>query len=286
LLFGMIALASCPEAPDCKPPNHVLCCFSGAPGLECGAGGSQGEWSMNERGTFLVFEDRASDSPFIERVWRCHSERAGRFLSVASSHWEMVVTRRRGAVTLTLRGPETRATAIDCPADGEWLGIRFRLGTLMPKLAVTRLIDRQDVVLPGTNARSFWLEGRAWELPGFANAEALVSRLAEGAVIARDPAVQAALLGDRGALSVRSRQRHFLQATGMTHGTFRQIERARHAVRLLRRGVSIADTVHEAGFFDQAHLTRALKRLVGQTPGRIARGEAQLSFLYNTAPAR
>jgi hypothetical protein len=44
-------------------------------------------------GLFIIFDDRPSDSPFVERVWRCHSERAGRFLSVASSHWEMVVTR-------------------------------------------------------------------------------------------------------------------------------------------------------------------------------------------------
>jgi hypothetical protein len=26
---------------------------------------------------FLIFDDRPSDSPFVERVWRCHSERAG-----------------------------------------------------------------------------------------------------------------------------------------------------------------------------------------------------------------
>jgi methylphosphotriester-DNA--protein-cysteine methyltransferase len=55
--------------------------------------------------------------------------------------------------------------------------------------------------------------------------------------------------------------------------------RARHATNLLRRDVSISDTVHEAGFFDQAHLTRSLKRLIGLTPAKIAREEHQLSFL-------
>ena len=192
------------------------------------------------------------------------------------------MTRRRGRSAVTLRGPETRATPIDC-LEGEWLGVRFKLGTFMPLLPVARLIDRQDVTLPSADERSFWLDDRAWELPSFENAEDLVSGLAKNAVIARDSAIEATLLGDRGALSLRSRQRHFLQATGMTHGTFRQIERARHATNLLKRGVSIADTAHEAGFFDQAHLTRALKRLIGQTPARIARGEEQLSFLYKTA---
>ena len=34
----------------------------------------------------LVFEDRESDSPLVERVWRSRSEGAGTFLSVAQPH--------------------------------------------------------------------------------------------------------------------------------------------------------------------------------------------------------
>ena len=144
---------------------------------------------------FLVFDDRSSHSPFVERVWRCHSERAGRFLSIASSHWEMVVTRHKGRTILTVRGPETKATAIDCPAEGEWLGIRFRLGTFMPQLPVANLLDRQDVNLPGATGRSFRLKGSAWEYPDFENAEAFVARLVKRGVIARDRAVEDALRG-------------------------------------------------------------------------------------------
>jgi len=53
----------------------------------------------------------------------------------------------------------------------------------------------------------------------------------------------------------------------------------------LRSGVSIGDTVDEAGFFDQAHLSHSLRRLIGLTPARIAREEQQLSFLYKTTLA-
>ena len=35
----------------------------------------------------------------------------------------MVVARYRGETTVTLRGPETNATEIECPADCEWLGV-------------------------------------------------------------------------------------------------------------------------------------------------------------------
>jgi AraC-like DNA-binding protein len=198
----------------------------------------------------------------------------------------MVVTRHKGTTTLTVRGPETKATAIDCPAEGEWLGIRFRLGTFMPRLPVANLLDRQDVNLPGATGRSFWLNGSAWEYPDFENAEAFVARLVKRDLIARDRAVEDALRGVSSALSKRSVQRHFLWATGMTHSTFRQIERARYATNLLKQGVSILDVVHEAGFFDQAHLTRSLKRLIGQTPAKIVGQEEQLSFLYKTARFR
>src|SRR5262245_61401101 len=98
---------------------------------------------------FISFDsDRASDSPFIERIWSCHSERSRPFLSVASSHWEMVVTRLQGQAVVTVRGPETRPSEVHCPADGEWLAIRFKAGTFMPQLPVSRLVDTLGVNLP------------------------------------------------------------------------------------------------------------------------------------------
>jgi Helix-turn-helix domain len=235
---------------------------------------------------FIVFEDRPSDSPFVERVWRCHSERAGTFLAVASSHWELVVSRVAGRTTVTLHGPETRAREVHCPADGEWIAIRFKPGTFMPQWPVGALLDGRDVTLPQAAARSFWLNGAAWEYPDFDDAEVFVRRLAKAGSIVRDAAVVAALQGDPQALSQRSAQRHFVHATGMTHAALRQIERARRATNLLRQGMSIGDTVHEAGFFDQAHLTRSLRHLIGLTPAKIAREERQLSFLYKTLPER
>jgi AraC-like DNA-binding protein len=231
---------------------------------------------------FLVFGDRPSDSPVVEKVWRCHSEHAGTFVSIAASHWEMVVTRLKGKTTLTVRGPETHAAKLDCPAEGEWLGIRFKLGTFMPQLPARNLRDRKDVTLPEATGRSFWLNGSAWEYPSFENAEIFVKRLARAGLITVDLSVESALLGQPWQLSLRSAQRHFLQATGITHGAIRQIERARHATILLKQGVSILDTVHQTGYYDQAHLTRSLKHLIGQTPTQIIRAEGQLSFLYKT----
>ena len=82
----------------------------------------------------LTFEDRLSDVPGVERIWRSRSEHGGAFLSIAESRVEMAITRHQGRTFITLRGPETAATKADCPAGGDWLGIRFAHGSYMPAL--------------------------------------------------------------------------------------------------------------------------------------------------------
>jgi len=201
---------------------------------------------------------------------------------MAACNWVMVVTRVAGRMSLTVRGPETRATAADCPADGEWVGIHFRLGSFMPLLPIGMLRDRNDVTLPEASGRSFWLNGAAWEYPSFDNAETFVRRLVRQGLIASDPYVQDILRGAPRGLSQRTEQRRFLRATGMTPATIRQIDRARYATTLLRTGAPIAAVAHDAGYFDQAHLSRSVKRFIGQTPAQIVRGQEQLSLLYNT----
>jgi AraC-like DNA-binding protein len=240
--------------------------------------------TRSSAGKLITFEDRPSDSPFIERVWRCHSNGEGPFLSMAEGRLELVVSRLLGLTIVTIRGPETRATTVNCPPNGQWFAIRFRFGVYMPQLPTYLLVDRRDVNLPVAVDGTFWLDGASWELPTFENAEAFVARLARRRTIAKDPAVEAVLLGDRQALTARSVQRHFRQATGITRRHFGQIERARYATNLLRAGCPILDVVDKAGYFDQPHLTRSLRGLIGQTPASIAHGEAQLSFLYKTEP--
>lgn len=226
--------------------------------------------------------DRPSDSPYIERVWRSHSDNGGPFLAVASSHWEFVVTRIDGLTSITLHGPETRAREVFCPPNGEWLAVRFTAGTFMPHLPVGKLIDGHDVTLPPAFRGRFRLAGRTWEIPSYENAEIFVTRLARFGIIERDSTVAAVLQTDDLAIAPRTTQRHFLHATGMSYSSLRQIERARRATQLLREGVPPGDVALEAGYFDQAHLTRTLRRLIGLTPARVARAERQLSFLYKT----
>jgi AraC-like DNA-binding protein len=230
-------------------------------------------------------EDRPSDSPVVERIWRCHSEGTRPFLSIAQSRCELVFSRLHGKIILTVRGPETKATPLgDCPADAEWLGIRLRLGAFLPHLPASTLVNTA-VALEVSSSAIFWLGGSPWQVPDYGNADTFVDWLVRAGLLLHEPLVDAALQGQRQELSVSTIQRRFLRATGVTQATARQIERARYATLLLQQGTSILDTTYEAGYFDQPHLTRSLKHFIGQTPAQIqeqSRSLPQMPFLYKT----
>ena len=216
----------------------------------------------------FALESRSSRSPLVEQTWLTQSKPEGSFISVAATHWEMVVTRQRGAARVTLRGPETRATTVPIPQDAEFFGIQFSIGTFMPGLPPGRLVDRA-VTLPTATARSFWLDGSAWELPGPDTADVFVDRLMRAGLLVHDPIVAEALHGYVEGFSTRSLERRVARATGLSRGAMGRIRRAERAVELLSRGVPASEVARRTGYADQPHLTRSLRRFVGQTPSQI-----------------
>jgi AraC-like DNA-binding protein len=219
----------------------------------------------------LEIEQRLSDIPFVEGVYKAQSDGGGgSFVSVAESRWEMVVTKQNGQAILTIRGPETTAKPAPIPQSAEFLGIIFKPGTFMPHLPTIQLVD-EETNLPEMGQQSFWLHGAAWEIPTFDNADTFVARLVREGLLVREPVVEAVLQNRPLDMSLRTIQRRFLHATGLTRGTFEQIERARQAVTILEQGLSIADAVYKVGYADQPHLTRSLRRFFGQTPAQIIR---------------
>jgi hypothetical protein len=224
---------------------------------------------MKRAAELFAIEGRPSRSPFVDEMWWARSAPESSFISVAASHWEMCVTRQRGWAWLTVRGPQTKATITPIPQDAEFFGIRFSLGTFMPILPPSHLVDRA-FALPQATVASFWLDRSAWELPGPDNADVFVDRLVDAGLLVHDPIASAVLQGGVEGLSPRAAERRVSRATGLTRGAIRQIRRAETAVELLSGGVPAWDAARQAGYADQPHLTRSLKRLVGQTPSQVA----------------
>jgi hypothetical protein len=145
----------------------------------------------------FTFEDLTSTSSHVSGVWRTDSEPVPDewFLSVAVTPWEMVVTRQAAGTAITVRGPETRASAAPVPTDAEFFGITFSAGTYAPQLDMRHLVDR-SVTLPAVSDTTFWLDGSTWELPKPDNADVFVARLVRAGLLVHDPVVPAALHDD------------------------------------------------------------------------------------------
>ena len=218
----------------------------------------------------VVMEGRASDSPYVEAIWHGGAYEHYAPTCPADSRWNLLLLRYNGQVRITVEGPLTKAKSKVHPGGAEWRVIKFKLGTFMPYLPVTHLLD-SDLLLPEASRKSFWLNGSTWQFPDVDDVETFVARLVRAEVLVRDPLVNAVLQDQPQDVSARTVRRRFLQATGLTHKGIQQIERAQQAMTLLQQGVPILDAVYQVGYADQPHMTRALKYFVGQTPAQIAR---------------
>ncbi|MEO8063654.1 MAG: helix-turn-helix transcriptional regulator [Pseudomonadota bacterium] len=70
-------------------------------------------------------------------------------------------------------------------------------------------------------------------------------------------------------LSVRSLQTRFLANVGLTPKEFAGIQRLQSTLRALDGQTPLADLATDSGFSDQAHATRAIKRVTGLTLSRL-----------------
>jgi AraC-like DNA-binding protein len=215
-------------------------------------------------------EGRPSDSPYIQGVWHGYTEGLYTPICPAAAEWDLLLQRRNGKVRVLFEGPLTRAKPKLETGDTEFCVIRFKAGTFLPVLPIRKFLDA-DAVLPEASCNSFYLHGTTWEFPRYEDAEIFVSRLVREETLLRDPVVSAVLQDQPHNLSFRTVRRRFLNATGLTQGGIHQIRRAQQAAELLRRGVPIPDVVDAAGYADQPHLTRALRRFFGTTPAQMTR---------------
>ena len=219
----------------------------------------------------LQFTARRSDSPWIDVVWTCVSDRVNEMTSVAGARCGLVFWEHDGRPHAAVSGPEPAAGTAPVPAGATFVGIEFAIGTSVRNLP-TRTLVAGGVELPDTTRRSFRLAGSRWETPGPDDAEALVDHLVRDGAIARDPIVSGVLRGGRPEVSERTVERRFRAATGLTRSAVRQIERARQAAHLLAAGKAATDVVASLDYFDQPHLARALRRYIGRTATQLREG--------------
>ncbi|MGW4886821.1 helix-turn-helix domain-containing protein [Streptomyces murinus] len=183
---------------------------------------------------------------------------------------------------LLVAGPDTGPYLPEGPAR-RWAGVRFRPGTAPALLGVPahELLDRRVELAdlwPAARVRELCDRtataddpARALEDIALDRALAagppdpwlhrLVRRLDQGAPVAE----AAAELG----LGARTLHRRSLGAFGYGPKTLARILRLRRALALARAGVPYAQTAIRAGYADQPHLAREVRRLAGVPLGEL-----------------
>jgi methylphosphotriester-DNA--protein-cysteine methyltransferase len=138
----------------------------------------------------------------------------------------------------------------------------------MSQLPGEKLLDKVEV-LPNADDNHFVLFGHSLPFPTFDTAEQLVEEMIRLGLLKDNEIVSSVLQGSPKAKSKRAVQRHFIRTTGTTSKQLQQISRAQQAVRLLKQGEKPADAAANAGFTDQSHLSRSLKKIMDSAPSDV-----------------
>jgi hypothetical protein len=225
---------------------------------------------MKGRSMGFIYEERLSDSPYIETITTGRTEGTGSTIRPAECNWHMVFVKLYGQVQAIVVGPLMTSGVVSYGEGAEILWIKFKLGTFMPHLPAKNYLDT-ETILPEASSKTFWLNSSSWQLPDFENVDTFIDRLVRDDVLASDPVVHAALQDQPLDVAQRTIRHRFLRATGLTQ-------------TYIKQGLPILDTAFEAGYFDQPHLTRALKQFIGYTPAQIVQMSKHCHSIQDTAP--
>jgi AraC-like DNA-binding protein len=190
---------------------------------------------------------------------------------------------------LFVAGPDTRPVVVDRPPGGCYVGIRFRPGwaTTVLDCRADEIRDRRvDLDAVFDAAAAVRLRDR---LAGTEGAQAAAGELARAvtavgpgarehdpvidAVVQwyRRPATRAARLAVDLGVSERTLHRRCVAAVGYGPATLARVLRFRRFLALAERrpDTALSALAVDAGFADQAHLTRETRRLADRTPRQL-----------------
>lgn len=218
-----------------------------------------------------LYEERAAASPHVECTWQARAVREERYLVPAVEHWDIWFAREPdGRMLAGLSGPALGSRWIASVVGEHGWGVQLRAHVVVPGVA-KRLLLGGELRLPVADG-FVEISGRRVPVPSFEDLEAFVEELLRLDVLRSDDDVRRALAGDDVGYSERHWQRRVRDSTGITRKQIAQLARAREAYALLQRGVTPAECAVTCGYADQAHLTRSLRLLHGETPARILAG--------------
>lgn len=245
--------------------------------------------------SFKTHSPRGPLSRYISHYWLSLSNDAPVYTALPDGCVDLVIEVARDDYDAWIYGSTTQPTEIACSRGAHYLGIRFQPGQ------GRHFMDAAACEI--TDARA-----ELHDLMQFP-AEAVASRIAAGTLFSQLDEVLIAMLSRsppmmslvdhviqyvearHGVVSIEDVARHFgksrrqiertfPQAVGVPLKFFCTLSRLRHAARLIAqpRRRSLTAIASDAGYSDQAHMTRDFRRLAGATPGQLRQDDAFFQY--------
>lgn len=225
----------------------------------------------------------------VEAVWSYVAATSGRGVVLPDGRCDLILRFREGqngTVQPVVTGPATQPYEISYAAGDGWVGVRMRpehgfavwgsaLGAAKDQVrrgadAVTLVPALADLV--DTAPLEAELRAGLWAVPdvlAHQNVDVRVARAVQQ-IHLTGGRVSVVNLAVRVGVTTRHLGRLFHGSVGLGVKTYIGLVRFHRALRLaVRGGVSLSEVAFEAGFADQAHLSRAVRRFGGITPGRV-----------------
>ncbi|WP_406873236.1 helix-turn-helix transcriptional regulator [Aminobacter sp. P9b] len=230
----------------------------------------------------------------VEAVWTSISDRAGSYRVLPDGRCDIILRFDAGQkpitdVTVVITGPITRAYDVAIEPGMGFVGVRIRPGCF-ERIVGFEPADLANANLIGADALSAcpdlkMLCGAASDqnelvarLTAFVRHRTAWSRLPPAplgrsvisAFHASGGRLRISEVADMHAISERTVQRLVVKATGLTPKAYAAVLQFHRALRLLRdHRLSPASAALEAGFSDQAHMSRVFRRMGGFSPARL-----------------
>ncbi len=215
-----------------------------------------------------MYEQHSSGLKLVNCVWRAVVSEDDRFVDPANEYWGLAFTEHTdGRLSAELIGPSLTPRQLYCVRGERHWGVEFKAHIVLRGVKKPAILGAIAALL--VVGRQVLIAGVAYSIPSYETIEDFVVKLERDGVIVSDEAIERSLNGDVRGLSRRSWQRQHKDTTGVTKKQIEQLRRARYAFFLLQQGYSVSNAAAEAGFADQAHMTRAFKLLRSETPGQI-----------------
>lgn len=247
------------------------------------------------RTRFSTHSPRGPLSRYVSHYWLSLNSDAPVYTALPDGCVDLVLETARDDYSAWVYGSTTRPTDIACSRGAHYLGIRFQPGqsrhfidvaageitdarvnlaglmqfpaeTIAERIATDSLFAQLNQILIAMLSRS-------------APTVSLIDRVIQH-VEAHHGNVSVEALARRFGKSRRQIERTFPQTVGVPLKFFCSLVRLRHAAQLIaapsRR--SLTAIASDAGYSDQAHMTRDFRRLAGATPGQLRADDAFFQY--------